>query len=101
MNTPSPLAIAHNTAQSRFEVTVEGHLGVAEYQLRPGRDDRRVMVMTHTLVPKALEGRGIAGQLVAAAMAHARAQGHTVDPQCSYVAAYMQRKPELHDLRER
>lgn len=101
MHAHPPLSVVHNTAQSRFEVHVDGQLAVADYVLRAGDDGRDVMVMTHTLVPRALEGRGIAAQLVAAAMAHAREQGLAVDPKCSYVAAYMQRRPELHDLRVR
>lgn len=91
--------VVHNVAASRFETTVEGLLAVADYELRPGASGARVMAMTHTVVPRALEGRGIAAQLVAAALEHARQQGFKVDPVCSYVAAYMQRKPQTHDLR--
>jgi hypothetical protein len=52
------------------------------------------MHMTHTEVPAELEGRGIAAALVAAAMAHAKANGLKVEPLCSYVRAYMRRHPE-------
>lgn len=85
--------IVDNAAASRFETTVEGHTAVTEYAIRDG-----VMVMPHTYVPQAIEGRGIAGQLVAAALAHARAHGLKVQPRCSYVAAYMRRHPEVQDL---
>ena len=85
--------IVNNTAAARFETTVDGHTAVAAYIIRDG-----VMVMPHTEVPHALEGRGIAGQLVAAAMAYARAQGLKVQPRCSYVAAFMRRHPEVQDL---
>ena len=54
--------------------------------------------MNHTGVPRPLEGRGIAAQLVATALAWARTQGHKVKPTCSYVAAYMRRHPETQDL---
>ena len=57
-----------------------------------------VMGIVHTEVPMAAEGRGIAGQVVRAALAHAREQGLRVAPMCSYVRAYMQRHPETHDL---
>jgi hypothetical protein len=56
------------------------------------------MRMTHTGVPQALEGRGIAAALVGAALAHARAQGLRIRPQCSYVQVYMRRHPETQDL---
>ena len=89
MNPP----ITHNAAASRFETIVDGHLCVADYQLDDG-----VMTMTHTLVPPALEGRGIAAALVAAALAHARTAGLRVRPACSYVARYMQRHRDTLDL---
>jgi len=87
------LPITHNAAASRFEAIVDGHLCVADYQLDDG-----VMTMTHTLVPPALEGRGIAAALVAAALAHARTAGLRVRPACSYVARYMQRHRDTLDL---
>lgn len=87
------LPITHNAAASRFETIVDGHLCVADYQLDDG-----VMTMTHTLVPPALEGRGIAAALVAAALAHARTAGLRVRPACSYVARYMQRHRDTLDL---
>ena len=89
----APVAVHHNPAASRFEATVEGLLCEASYRL-----DGRVMVMHHTGVPPALAGRGIAAQLVAAALAHARVQGWRVRPTCSYVAVYMRRHPETLDL---
>jgi uncharacterized protein len=89
----APVAVHHNPAASRFEAVVDGLLCEASYRL-----DGQVMVMHHTGVPRALEGRGIAAQLVVAALAHARAQGWQVRPTCSYVAVYMKRHPETQDL---
>jgi hypothetical protein len=86
-------AVIHNAAAQRFEVTVDGLLCEASYRL-----DGTVMRMTHTGVPQALEGRGIAAALVGAALAHARAQGLRIRPQCSYVQVYMRRHPETQDL---
>jgi uncharacterized protein len=87
------LEIVHHPEIGRFEAFVEGQRCVADYQLCDG-----VMVMTHTGVPDALAGRGIAAQLVAAALAHARSEGLRVRPLCSYVAVYMRRHPETQDL---
>ncbi len=92
MNTPLP--IEHRPAEHRFVCQVDGLLSCAEYQLFPGR-----MVMTHTVVDPRLQGRGIAAALVAAALAHARAEGLKVVPRCSYVDAYMRRHPDTADLR--
>lgn len=62
-----------------------------------GRGD--VLVAEHTLVPPAIGGRGVAGKLVEALMADARAEGFRVDPQCSYVDAAFRKRPEWADLR--
>jgi predicted GNAT family acetyltransferase len=85
--------IHHNAAESRFEATVQGRLCVADYRLHGN-----VMTVTRTYVPPALEGRGIAAALVAATLAYARASGLRVRPACSYVARYLHRHPEMHDL---
>lgn len=87
------IEIVHDAAASRFEARVEGHHCEAAYELIDG-----VMWLTHTGVPAALGGRGIAARLVAAALAHARAQGLKVYPACSYVRSYMRRHPQTQDL---
>jgi len=85
--------IKHNADRSRFETTVDGMDCVADYRLVD-----KTMVMTHTYVPPPLEGRGIAGELVGAAMEYARKNDYKVDPRCSYVAVYMRRHPETQSL---
>lgn len=86
-------AIRHNAAARRFEASVDDALARVDYQLAGG-----VMRIYHTEVPPALEGRGIAGAMVKAALAHARVEGLRVEPACSYVRAYMKRHPETQDL---
>jgi hypothetical protein len=85
--------IVHNVAASRFETTVEGQPCACQYRLYG-----RLMMFTHTGVPHALRGRGIAADLVRAALAYAREKGFKVRPDCSYVEAYMNRHPETLDL---
>lgn len=93
MPNTAPHTITHNAAERRFETTVDGLLCVADYRLSGS-----VMQMTHTGVPTALEGRGIAAALVRAAIDHARAHSLKINPLCTYVRAYMKRHPETHDL---
>ena len=87
--------IRHDAAAQRFTTEVNGLTCEACYQ-----PSSQALVMTHTGVPPALAGRGIAAVLVQAALDHARAQGLKVRPQCSYVRVYMQRHPETLDLLE-
>jgi predicted GNAT family acetyltransferase len=90
------VAVTHNEARQRFEATVDGHLCVADYQMRGD-----VMWMTHTGVPTAVGGRGIAAELVRVALEWAAARGHRVMPSCSYVDVYMRRHPDTERLRAR
>lgn len=55
-------------------------------------------VAEHTLVPKPIGGRGIAGLLVKDLVADARESGFKIVPQCSYVAAKFEEHPEWSDL---
>jgi len=86
-------AVTHNEARQRFETTVDGQLCVADYQRRGD-----VLWMTHTVVPPAVGGRGVAAELVRVALAWAEAQGLQVEPTCSYVEVYMRRHPETQKL---
>jgi predicted GNAT family acetyltransferase len=87
------VAVTHNAARKRFETTVDGQLCVADYQLRGD-----VAWMTHTGVPSAVGGRGIAAELVRVALEWADGKGYKVEPACSYVEAYMRRHPETQKL---
>jgi len=85
--------VIHNAQASRFEATIDGHLSICDYRLQG-----RTLVLPHTVVPVALQGRGVAAELVKATLAWAREQGFKVEPWCSYVASYMHRHPETRDL---
>jgi predicted GNAT family acetyltransferase len=56
------------------------------------------MVIDHTGVPPAFEGRGIALQLVKAAIADARSEQFKITPVCPYVVVQFRRHPEWSDL---
>lgn len=84
--------ITHNEAASRFQAIVDGVLCVLDYRQRDG-----VMTITHTGVPDAVGGRGIAAALTRAAFETARREGWRVVPACSYAAAWLARHPEYAD----
>ncbi|MEP6897833.1 MAG: GNAT family N-acetyltransferase [Rhodanobacter sp.] len=86
--------IQHDPAAGRFETTVDGSHCELDYSLANG-----VMTITHTGVPDAVGGRGIAAALVQAALEAARSEGWKVVPACSYAVAWMRRHPEYDDLR--
>jgi predicted GNAT family acetyltransferase len=85
--------VHHNPAASRFEAKVEGALARCDYRMDGG-----VMLLVHTEVPPALEGRGIGAAVVRAALDHAAAEGLRVRPRCSFVSAYLARHPQYRSL---
>jgi uncharacterized protein len=89
------LDIRHDAAAMRFHAAVDGGDAECVYRLAGN-----LMNIVHTEVPPQAEGQGIAGALVSAALAHARAQGWRVRPSCSYVRSYMRRHADTQDLRE-
>ena len=86
-------AIRDNKAEQRFEMDTDGGLAVAHYRRAAG-----VITVTHTEVPAALQGRGIASRLVQGVLEAVRAEGAKVVPRCSFVSAYIARHPEFADL---
>jgi predicted GNAT family acetyltransferase len=87
------LAVSHDAQRRRFTATVDGLDCVVDYR----RQDQLV-TFTHTEVPRALQGRGIAAELVRQALAWAAAEGVRVIPACSYVSVYMRRHPDTKPL---
>ena len=72
-------------AESRFVVHGSGGSAELEYQ----RNGKRI-VLIHTEVPDAWEGRGVGGQLVRAALRRAQAEGLTVVPWCPFARHWLQ-----------
>ena len=85
--------ITHDPATRRFTTEVGGHQAELVYRLQGGS-----LVIEHTGVPEAIGGQGIAGELVRAALDHARSEGLRVIPACSYSAEYVRRHPQYADL---
>jgi predicted GNAT family acetyltransferase len=69
--------------------------GLRQYRELAGK----VLDLDHTYVPPAGRGRGIASQLAAHALRYARDSGYKVLPSCPFIAAYIERHAEFHDLR--
>jgi predicted GNAT family acetyltransferase len=85
--------VVNNEAEQRFEAHVQGQTAFLAYRRFPDR-----LVLVHTEVPPALEGKGIAGKLVARALDLARAAHLRVIPLCPYVTSFVRKHPEYHDL---
>ena len=87
------ITVENNTAKNRFEVTIEGNLAVIDYY----REGNKI-VYTHTGVPDALGGQGLASKMAKTALEYARSENLDVVPQCPFVRAYIRRHAEYQEL---
>src|ERR1700745_3944319 len=85
-NGPVELMVTRNSSVNRFEVTIGGRLAKVDYRMSGNR-----MIITHTEVPKALRGKGVAEQLVAFAVKYARKDGLEVVSECDYANRFLNR----------
>lgn len=78
--------VTDNQAGSRLEFQADGHLAELLYRRHGNR-----LVLIHTGVPAELEGRGIGGMLVKAAVGRAARDGMTIVPLCPFARGWLQR----------
>ena len=78
--------VTDNSAQSRFELNVDGHVAYLEYERTPN-----TLTLLHTEVPPEIRGRHIADRLVEAALAIGRSEGRRLVVICPFARAYMRR----------
>lgn len=85
--------ITDNAEAHRYELPVEGQIAVVTYNLSAPN-----LMITETLVPQALEGRGIASRLARHVIADARSRGLVILPVCPFFAAFFQKDPDQADV---
>jgi predicted GNAT family acetyltransferase len=87
--------VRDNPDLHRYELFVGTDLvGVADYQRRGD-----IVVLPHTVIEPGHRGKGYAAVLVRGALDDLRRQAVRVDPQCWYVAAFIDDHATYHDLR--
>ena len=82
-----------NTTRNRFEMIQEGQLTHLDYTR-----EQDVVTLLYIAVPPALQGRGLAADLLRAVLDQLRKQGLKVVPVCSYVNIFFRRHPDYADL---
>jgi predicted GNAT family acetyltransferase len=85
--------VVDNPARNRFEMDIDGAIAFVDYRVMGD-----VLVVPHTEVPRALEGRGIGTRLVLGSLDLIRAAGRKVRPYCGFYATVIRRHPEYSDL---
>jgi predicted GNAT family acetyltransferase len=89
MSTEDAPLVVDNAKEQRFEITVDGHRAELVYQRLGDR-----LVLVHTEVPGALEGRGLGGTLVRAALDAAVADSLVVVPECPFAQSWLRKHPD-------
>ena len=82
-----------NPDHQRFEMGTPGGLAFARY-----RRDCGTLMILHTEVPRALEGRGLGSQLVQGMLDLVRSRGDKVVPLCGFVRRFIALNPGYADL---
>ena len=85
--------LIHNPDENQYEYHIEGHLARLVYE-----NEKGVLHLTHTFVPKELGGRGIAGALVKDVFADIEKKNLKMKPACSYIVSYVEKHPEYEKL---
>ncbi|CAN5734638.1 GNAT family N-acetyltransferase [soil metagenome] len=81
--------VEDNPEAGRFELVVDGHLAELTYERTADR-----LVLIHTGVPEDLEGQGLGGRLVRAAIGVAARDDLTVVPKCPFARRWLERHPD-------
>ncbi len=84
--------ISHDQDAKRFTTEVDGQRAELDYTIAGS-----VMTITHTRVPRQIGGRGIAAELMRAALQVAGERGLSINPACSYAAAYIRKHAQSPD----
>jgi predicted GNAT family acetyltransferase len=77
----------------RYRLDIEGQTAVVIYNEVAGG-----LLITETLVPKNLEGRGIASRMARHVLTEARMRGLRILPTCPFFAGFVQKHPEYADV---
>jgi predicted GNAT family acetyltransferase len=81
--------VTDNQGQSRFQLRVGSHVAELMYWQQGNR-----LVLIHTEVPVELEGSGIGGSLVTAAIDRAVRDGLTIVPSCPCARNWLRHHPD-------
>jgi len=85
--------LIHNEKENKYEYHIDGHIAHITYDNQDG-----VLHITHTIVPDALAGKGLAKILTIAVMEEIEKQGLKMQPKCSYTVAFVEKNPDYARL---
>ena len=88
-----PLIDNDSGQKKKFELHIEDEIAFIEYiQTR-----NNIIYLTHTEVPRSLEGNGLGAIIVSKTLEHIKENGYKIAPLCPFIAAYLKRNPGKAD----
>lgn len=85
--------LIHNANECKYEYHIDGHTAYITYD-----DQNGEMHLTHTIVPDALAGKGLAKKLLEDVLQEIKKADKKAVAKCSYIVKYQEKNPEANDL---
>lgn len=87
------LQVENNTAESRFEINLDGATALIAYKKKGD-----VYNLYHTEVPTQFAGKGVGSALAKGTLEQIKAEGAKIIPSCPFVGAYLKRHQEYAEM---
>ncbi len=81
--------LIHNEDECKYEYHIDGHVAYITYDDQNGN-----MHLTHTIVPEALAGKGLARTLLEDVLQEIDKANKKAVAKCSYIVKYQEKNPE-------
>ena len=88
-----PYTLIHNKSECKYEYHIDEHVAYITYDDQNGN-----MHLTHTVVPDALSGKGLAKTLLEDVLKQIKKDNKKAVAQCSYITRYLDKHPEASNL---
>jgi uncharacterized protein len=88
-----PNPVRNNAQLQRFEMDTPAGIAIADYRITGN-----LMTLFYTEVPSSLRGCGYGNHLVCGALQEVRRLNLKVEPECGFVRAVINSRPEFKDL---
>lgn len=86
-------SLTHNEPASQYEYHIDGHIAYITYD-----DQNGDMHLTHTIVPEALAGKGLAKALLEDVLQQIKKDNKKAVAKCSYIVKYLEKNPKARHL---
>jgi predicted GNAT family acetyltransferase len=87
------IVVVDNPVEHRFEARIDGRVALVSY-IRNGD----TVILTHTEVPKELQGRGLGNVLARGALDQTKRAGLSVIIKCPFLTKFVERHPEYRPV---